>query len=100
MRYKDKRVDRQQGHISNKRPEEEMPALDQETLAAIAEERERKIVRTKKFQVVPMNEDEAVEQMELLGHDFFIFYNVNLGRINVLYRRDDGNYGLLDPELT
>ncbi len=46
-----------------------------------------------------MNEDEAIEQMELLGHDFFVFYNVNLGRINVLYRRDDNNYGLLDPEL-
>jgi len=100
VRYKDKRVDRLQGHISNKRPEDEIPALDQETLTAIAEERERRIVRIKKFQVVPMNEDEAVEQMELLGHDFFVFYNVNLGRINVLYRRSDDNYGLLDPELT
>ena len=100
VRYKDKRVDRLQGHISNKRPEDEIPVLDQETLTAIAEERERRIVRTKKFQVVPMNEAEAVEQMELLGHDFFVFYNVNLGRINVLYRRSDDNYGLLDPELS
>ncbi|MBI1881742.1 MAG: ribosome-associated translation inhibitor RaiA [Chloroflexi bacterium] len=100
VRYKGKRIDRWQGHISNKRPEDELPVLDQETMAAIAEESERKIVRTKKFQVVPMTEDEAVEQMELLGHDFFAFYNVNLGRINVLYRRSDNNYGLLDPELT
>jgi putative sigma-54 modulation protein len=46
-----------------------------------------------------MTEEEAVEQMELLGHDFFVFYNVNLGRLNVLYRRADENYGLLDPEL-
>jgi putative sigma-54 modulation protein len=99
VRYKGKRVDRWQGHITNKRPEDEMPALDQEALAAIAEERERKIVRVKKFQVVPMTEEEAVEQMELLGHDFFVFYNVNLGRLNVLYRRADENYGLLDPEL-
>jgi putative sigma-54 modulation protein len=100
VRYKGKRVDRYQGHLGNKRPEEEMPALDAETLTAIAEEGERKIVRTKKFQVVPMTEEEAVEQMELLGHDFFVFYNVNLGRINVLYRRTDNDYGLLDPELT
>lgn len=99
VRFKGKKTDRWQGHIPSKRPDEEMPVLDQETLAALAEESERKIVRTKKFQVIPMNEDEAIEQMELLGHDFFVFYNVNLGRINVLYRRDDENYGLLDPEL-
>jgi putative sigma-54 modulation protein len=100
VRYKGKRIDRWQGHIgSNKRPEEELPTLDQETMTALAEEQERKIVRVKKFQVVPMNENEAVEQMELLGHDFFVFYNVNAGRINVLYRRADNNYGLLDPEL-
>jgi putative sigma-54 modulation protein len=96
VRYKGKRSDYWQGH---KRPEEELPALDQETLATLAEEQERKIVRTKKFPVTPMTEDEAVEQMELLGHDFFVFYNVNLGRINVLYRRTDSDYGLLDPEL-
>jgi putative sigma-54 modulation protein len=46
-----------------------------------------------------MNEDDAVEQMELRGHDFFVIYNGDLGRINVLYRRADDNYGLLDPEL-
>jgi putative sigma-54 modulation protein len=100
VRYKGKRIDRWQGHIGSKRPEEELPALEQEVLATLAEERDRKIVRVKKFQVVPMTEDEAVEQMELLGHDFFVFYNANLGRINVLYRRADNNYGLLDPELT
>lgn len=99
VRYKGKRIDRWQGHIVNKRTEDEMPVLDQEALTAIAEEQERKIVRVKKFQVVPMTEDEAVEQMELLGHDFFVFYNINLGRLNVLYRRADENYGLLDPEL-
>jgi putative sigma-54 modulation protein len=46
-----------------------------------------------------MSQDEAVEQMELLGHDFFVFFNAEAGRINVLYRRADNNYGLLDPEL-
>jgi putative sigma-54 modulation protein len=59
-----------------------------------------RIVRTKRFAMAPMHADEAVEQMELLGHDFFVFYNADDGEVNVLYRRKDGNYGLLQPELT
>jgi putative sigma-54 modulation protein len=58
------------------------------------------IVRLKRFSITPMTEQEAIDQMELLGHDFFIFYNPNVSSLNVLYRRRDGNYGLLHPELT
>lgn len=58
------------------------------------------IVRTKRFAMRPMHPEEAVEQMELLGHDFFIFFNADEGDVNVLYRRKQGNYGLLQPELT
>jgi len=98
-RYKGKRVDRWHGQ-TNKRPaEEEMPPLEPEVLDTIAEENEHRIVKVKRFRVNPMSEQEAVEQMELLGHNFFIFYNANLGRINVVYRRADNDYGLLDPEL-
>jgi putative sigma-54 modulation protein len=57
------------------------------------------IVRRKRFTAHPMSEQEAIEQMELLGHDFFIFYNVDLALINVVYRRQDGNYGLLEPRI-
>jgi len=58
------------------------------------------IVRRKKFPVLPMDELEAVEQMRLLGHEsFFIFYNSGTSRFNVLYRRRDGSYGLIEPEL-
>jgi putative sigma-54 modulation protein len=46
-----------------------------------------------------MAPQEAIEQMELLGHSFFVFYNVDEGQINVVYVRRDGNYGLLQPEL-
>jgi putative sigma-54 modulation protein len=46
-----------------------------------------------------MSEEEAIDQMQLLGHNFYIFYNDRVGRINVVYRRSDNNYGLLDPEL-
>lgn len=56
------------------------------------------IVRRKSFQVQPMNELEAIEQMHLLGHEnFFIFFNVSTGSINILYHRRDGNYGLIEP---
>jgi putative sigma-54 modulation protein len=100
VRYKGKRIDRWQGQTNKRRNDYSvMPELDPEVLDALAEEGERKIVRTKRFTAHPMNQDEAVEQMELLGHDFFVFYNAELGRINVLYRRADNNYGLLDPEL-
>jgi putative sigma-54 modulation protein len=47
-----------------------------------------------------MDEEEAIEQMELLGHDFFLFFNVGTGQMNLLYRRRNGNYGLIEPELT
>jgi putative sigma-54 modulation protein len=57
------------------------------------------IVRRKQIAMIPMNEEEAVDQMELLGHDFFVFYNANSGAINVLYRRQNGGYGLLEPRL-
>ena len=49
--------------------------------------------------MMPMNETEAIEQMELLGHDFFVFFNANLNQVNVLYRRRNGEYGLIQPEL-
>jgi putative sigma-54 modulation protein len=57
------------------------------------------LVRRKRFKIQPMNEDEAIEQMELLGHDFFVFFNPDEAQINVLYRRRDGQYGLIQPDL-
>lgn len=56
------------------------------------------IARRKKFELVPMTEDEAVEQMRLLGHDnFFVFFNAEQNSIQVLYRRRNGTYGLIEP---
>jgi putative sigma-54 modulation protein len=64
------------------------------------EESQPLIARRKKFTLVPMDELEAVEQMNLLGHeDFFVFYNINTDSINVLYKRRDGSYGIIEPEL-
>jgi putative sigma-54 modulation protein len=56
------------------------------------------IARRKKFRTPPMTEDEAIEQMELLGHNFFLFINEKTKSLNVLYRREDDNYGLIEPE--
>ena len=62
------------------------------------EEEEPVIVRRKAFTLTPMDEQEALEQLQLLGHeDFFVFYNAETSKINVLYRRRDGTYGLIDP---
>jgi len=57
-----------------------------------------RVVRTKEHSVSPMTVDEAAVQMELLGHDFFVFLNIENGGINVVYRRHDGDYGLIVPE--
>jgi putative sigma-54 modulation protein len=57
------------------------------------------IVKRKSVLLTPMSEQEAIDQMELLGHSFFLFYNGQEDTINVLYRRDDGQYGLLTPRV-
>lgn len=56
-----------------------------------------KIVRTKRFALKPMDEEEAIMQMNLLGHNFFVFYNSNTDEVNVVYKRKDCNYGLIEP---
>ncbi len=58
----------------------------------------RKVVKVKRFAVKPMTLAEATDQMELLGHDFFLFFNADIEELNLLYRRKDGNYGLIEPE--
>lgn len=58
-----------------------------------------KLVRVKKFGVKPMNSEEAILQMDLLGHNFFVFQDADTNKVNVLYKRKDGDYGLLEPEL-
>jgi putative sigma-54 modulation protein len=69
------------------------PAVLEEELAE-----EGRIVRVKKFAFKPMTTEEAVLQMDLLGHDFFVFSNAETEEVNVVYRRYDGNYGLIEPE--
>jgi putative sigma-54 modulation protein len=62
------------------------------------EDLEPRLVRSKRFTVKPMSPEEAAAQMELVGHDFFVFRNAETEQVNVIYRRRDGNYGLIEPE--
>lgn len=66
--------------------------------AVVAEDDGPRLVRTKRFAIKPMPVDEAVLQMNLLGHNFFVFSNAETEQVNVVYKRKDGNYGLIEPE--
>ena len=68
-------------------------------IAEELEEEQHAIVRHKRFALYPMSAEEAVDQMELLGHDFYVFFNSEDDGVNVIYRRRDGTFGLLQPEM-
>ncbi|NLF63843.1 MAG: ribosome-associated translation inhibitor RaiA [Chloroflexi bacterium] len=97
-----RQIDRYRGkRISNRRDTDEaaFEPLAEEVALLVDEAEEGNIVRRKRFPLHPMSTEEAIEQMELLGHDFFVFFNHEEEAVNVVYRRHDGNYGLLLPEL-
>jgi putative sigma-54 modulation protein len=89
--YRDKRSRRgSRGGNSNVPIEEGVPA--------VADELDQQIVKTKQFAVKPMTAEEAVLQLELIGHDFFVFRSSDTGEVNVVYRRKDSGYGLIEPQ--
>jgi len=94
-RYRGKRQRRWRGTgVDEQWVGEPLPVEEEEE-----ESSEQTIVRYKRFALQPMSAEEAIEQMELLGHDFFVFFSAEEEAINVLYRRRDGNYGILQPDL-
>ena len=88
-KYKNKIVDKQQEGSNFQRA-----FLENE----FVEDEEVKIIRTKRFGIKPMYPEDACVQMELLGHNFFVFYNAETEQVNVVYKRKDGAYGLIEPE--
>ena len=88
-KYKNKIIDQKQNHASFAK---EFIEKDYE------DEAEVQIIRTKKFGVKPMDPEEACVQMELLGHNFFVFFNSETEEINVVYKRKGNTYGLIEPE--
>jgi putative sigma-54 modulation protein len=89
-RYRDKR---RHGHARGNH--DQAP----EGIPVVADEEGPFIVKTKQFAVKPMTPEEAVLQLELIGHDFFVFQNADTNEVNVVYRRRDGNYGLIEPQI-
>jgi putative sigma-54 modulation protein len=90
-RYKEKRRRGRPAH-GNAQPVEEVPLIPADS------EVEPMIVKTKQFAIKPMTPEEAVLQLELIGHDFFVFKNAETDEVNVVYRRRDGNYGLIESQ--
>lgn len=91
-RYREKRREEPRRHVrANGNGEPGMPIL------AGDDDGEPWIVKTKQFAVKPMSPDEAVLQLELVGHDFFVFRNADSNEVNVVYRRRAGDYGLIEP---
>lgn len=71
--------------------------MEKESSSEHEEETEIEIVRTKRFDLKPMDSEEAILQMDMLDHSFFVFTNAESGETNVVYRRNDGRYGLIEP---
>ncbi|MDR6225570.1 ribosome hibernation-promoting factor, HPF/YfiA family [Desmospora profundinema] len=69
-----------------------------ERVADAEEDEEFQIVRTKRFNLKPMDTEEAILQMDLLGHNFYVFSNASTDQVSVVYKRKDGRYGLIEPE--
>ena len=89
-RYREKRSRRETGRRANGHLADE-PAFSGEQL-------ERMIVKSKQFDLQPLTPEEATVELELIGHDFFVFVNIETGAQNVVYRRRDGGYGLIEPQ--
>jgi putative sigma-54 modulation protein len=91
-RYRDKRRSRSARVAGS-------AAVEAETIPVVPDEESPVIVKTKQFAVKPMTPEEAVLQLELIGHDFFVFQNAETTDVNVVYRRRDGNFGLIEPQV-
>jgi ribosome hibernation promoting factor len=88
-RYRDKQQSRRPPRSNGNQPD---------VMPVVMDEEEPVIVKTKQFAVKPMTPEEAVLQLELIGHDFFVFRNADSSEVNVVYRRRDANYGLIEPQ--
>ena len=99
-KYKNKLIARSQGHPTSFSTENSFKKEFFESEEESPEDDEIRIVRTKRFGVKPMYPEDACLQMELLGHSFFVFSNAETDEVNVVYKRKDGSFGLIEPEFS
>lgn len=97
-RYRKKLISKYQGHLPVSSGESSFKKEFFEDKDDTAPDDEIKIVRTKRFGIKPMYPEDACIQMELIGHSFFVFCNAETDEVNVVYRRKDGSFGLIEPE--
>lgn len=93
-----RRIEKYKGKRRTREPETTFDGYETAVTLPDEDMESGKVVRRKMFAVIPMNEEEAIEQLEMLGHDFFVFLNGDTGVVNVLYRRKDGDFGVIVPE--
>ncbi|MCR4441622.1 MAG: ribosome-associated translation inhibitor RaiA [Peptococcaceae bacterium] len=94
----EKQINKYKTRLNRKNKGLSIREMTPETEIPVEEYKEPEVVRTKRFAIKPMAVEEAIMQMNLLGHNFFVFSNAETEEVNVVYRRKDGNYGLIEPE--
>jgi len=99
-RYKSRFVTRTRESLGGHKPGEMTPGVPVNATPVVPPappEEGAAIVRTKRYAIKPMDPEEAAMEMELVGHDFYVFRNAESDEVNVIYKRRDGNYGLIEP---
>ncbi len=97
----EKQVSKYKTRLSKSMRQKGLRVANERLVSSLSEEEKEKnkVVKTKRFPLKPMDLEEAILQMNLLGHSFFVFVNAHSNRVNVLYLRQDGDYGLIDPQI-
>ncbi|TYO94812.1 ribosome hibernation-promoting factor, HPF/YfiA family [Desulfallas thermosapovorans] len=94
----EKQIEKYKGKLSRRRGAGDAKMYADQPRPVSDDDEELQVVKTKRFAIKPMPVDEAVMQMNLLGHSFFVFSNAETEQVNVVYKRKDGKYGLIEPE--
>ena len=92
----EKQIVKHRAKITDKSKKVSIKELEQSFVPEIHEDKNSRVVRSKTFELKPMTVEDAIAELELIGHNFYVFLNKAAKAVNVLYRRNDGNYGLIE----
>ena len=94
----ERQIKKNKAKMNNMKGKKMLAEFNFDVVDALEDEKEKLIAKRKDLEMKPMSEEEAILQMELLGHDFFIFKNDNIDQISVVYKRKEGNYGIINTK--